>query len=79
MISAARAIGAVAELAGAEGAEQLAKKAFGEADNPYMEVLFDAMQLRTFTYNFNLHQEVKKKHMKFKELYNYSDFTWHLS
>ena len=57
----ARAIGAVAELAGAEGAEQLVKKAFGEADNPYMEVLFDAMSLRTFTYNFNLHQEVKKR------------------
>jgi len=47
-----KAIGMAAELAGAEGAEQLAKKAFGEADNPYMEVLFDAMQLRTFTYNF---------------------------
>ena len=50
--SAARAIGLVAELGGAEGAEQLVKKAFGEADNPYMEVLFDSMSLRTFTYNF---------------------------
>ena len=47
-----KAIGAVGELFGAEGADKLAKKAFGEADNPYMEVLFDAMQLRTFTYNF---------------------------
>ena len=47
-----RAIGMAAELAGAEGAEGLAKKAFGEADNPYMEVLFDSMALRTFTYNF---------------------------
>ena len=37
---------------GAEGVEQLANKAFGEAENPYMEVLFDAMSLRTFTYNF---------------------------
>jgi len=50
--SAARAIGLVAEIGGAEGAEQLVKKAFGEADNPYMEVLFDSMALRTFTYNF---------------------------
>ena len=50
--SAARAIGLVAELGGAEGAEQLVKKAFGEADNPYMEVLFDSMALRTFSYNF---------------------------
>jgi len=47
-----RAIGVVGELFGAEGTEGLAKKAFGEADNPYMEVLFDSMQLRTFTYNF---------------------------
>jgi hypothetical protein len=51
--SAARAIGGVAELAGAEGVEALTKKAFGNADNPYMEVLFDSMNLRTFTYNFN--------------------------
>ena len=51
---AAKAIGGIAELAGAEGGEQLAKKAFGVADNPYMEVLFDSMGLRTFTYNFNM-------------------------
>ena len=51
--SAAKAIGGVAELMGAEGVEQLTKKAFGNADNPYMEVLFDSMSLRTFTYNFN--------------------------
>ena len=50
--SAARAIGLLGELGGAEGAVQLVKKAFGEADNPYMEVLFDSMSLRTFTYNF---------------------------
>ena len=57
----ARAIGAVAELAGAEGAEQLVKKAFGEADNPYMEVLFDSMSLRTFTYNFNFAPKSEKE------------------
>ena len=49
---------AVSELAevitGAEGTEQLINKAQGQADNPYMEVLFDAMQLRTFTYNFTM-------------------------
>jgi len=37
---------------GAEGTRGLINKAFGQADNPYMEVLFDAMNLRTFTYNF---------------------------
>ena len=49
---------AVSELAevvtGGEGVEQLINKAQGQADNPYMEVLFDAMQLRTFTYNFTM-------------------------
>jgi len=49
----AKAVGAAGDLFGAVGTEQLIKKAFGgNADNPYMEVLFDAMQLRTFTYNF---------------------------
>jgi len=49
---------AVSELAevitGAEGTEQLINKAQGQADNPYMEVLFDQMSLRTFTYNFTM-------------------------
>ena len=45
----------IAEVAlGAEGANELINKAFGVADNPYMEVLFDAMALRTFTYTFNM-------------------------
>ena len=59
--SAARAIGGVAELAGAEGVEALTKKAFGNADNPYMEVLFDSMNLRTFTYNFNFAPKSKEE------------------
>jgi len=58
---AAKSAGIVAELAGAEGGEQLAKKAFGVADNPYMEVLFDSMGLRTFTYNFNMAPKNEKE------------------
>ena len=50
------AVSATAEIteaiSGAEGTRGLLNKAFGQADNPYMEVLFDKMQLRTFTYNF---------------------------
>jgi len=38
--------------AGVEGSAQLADKAFGQATNPYMEVLFESMGLRSFTYNF---------------------------
>tara|TARA_Y100001972_G_scaffold110258_1_gene141837 strand:- start:1125 stop:1745 length:621 start_codon:yes stop_codon:yes gene_type:complete len=48
-----RAAAGIAEaLAGAEGATQLANRIFGQADNPYMEVLFETMGVRTFTYNF---------------------------
>ena len=35
-----------------EGVKGFAKKAFGQASNPYMEVLFEGVELRTFTYNF---------------------------
>ena len=51
--AAIRAATEIAEgLTGAEGTRGLINKAFGQADNPYMEVLFDKMELRTFTYNF---------------------------
>jgi len=39
--------------AGAEGAIPLANKVFGRADNPFVEVFFNSMNIRTFTYNFN--------------------------
>tara|TARA_Y100000310_G_scaffold134066_1_gene133087 strand:- start:276 stop:1511 length:1236 start_codon:yes stop_codon:yes gene_type:complete len=39
-------------LTSSEGGEELWNKAFGKADNPYLEVLFEAPQLREFTYNF---------------------------
>ena len=35
-----------------EGLKGFAKKAFGQASNPYMEVLFEGVEMRTFTYNF---------------------------
>jgi len=35
-----------------EGASDLYNKAFGNATNPYMEVFFGGMELRTFSYNF---------------------------
>jgi len=46
------AVGVVEAAVDAEGTNELIGKAFGQADNPYMEVLFDKMALRTFTYNF---------------------------
>jgi hypothetical protein len=48
-----RAGGAMIEaFAGAEGAIPLANKVFGQADNPFIEVFFNSMGVRTFTYNF---------------------------
>ena len=49
-----RAGAALAEgFAGAEGAIPLFNRIFGRADNPFMEVLFNSMNVRTFQYNFN--------------------------
>ena len=51
--AAKRAAAGLAEaLTGTEGATQLANRVFGQADNPYMEVLFETMNVRSFTYNF---------------------------
>jgi hypothetical protein len=46
------AAGVIETLTGAEGATQLGNRVFGQADNPYMEVLFESMGIREFTYNF---------------------------
>ena len=40
-------------LTGAEGAIPLANRVFGQADNPFVEVFFNSMDVRSFTYNFN--------------------------
>jgi len=42
----------VETLTDSEGSIELINSAFGQATNPYMEVLFDQMALRGFTYNF---------------------------
>jgi hypothetical protein len=44
--------GFVDVLAGTEGSADLANKVFGQANNPYMEVMFDSMAMRSFQYNF---------------------------
>ena len=50
----ARTIGAAADLIGGSerSADMVLKNMFGAATNPYMEVLFDQMAERNFTYNF---------------------------
>ena len=50
--AAKKSAAALAEtLAGAEGGAQLVNRAFGQADKPFMEVLFERMEVRQFTYN----------------------------
>ena len=51
----AKVIGGASELlldVDAEVTKGFAHKAFGQATNPYMEVLFQNVGLRSFTYNF---------------------------
>ena len=48
-------------LSSAEGGEEMWNKAFGKADNPYLEVLFESPQLREFTYNFTFAPRNKKE------------------
>ena len=50
-----RRIGAVTAegLLNSEGIIGSVNKLFGQADNPFVEVLFDSMNVRKFTYNFN--------------------------
>ena len=66
------AIRAATELAegltGSEGTRGLINKAFGQADNPYMEVLFDKMELRTFTYNFTFSPKNKEETMDVQKI-----------
>ena len=64
-------------LTGAEGTRGLINKAFGQADNPYMEVLFDAMQLRTFSYNFTFSPKNKDETMDVQKIIQL--FRFHMS
>ena len=66
------AIKAATELAegltGSEGTRGLINKAFGQADNPYMEVLFDKMELRTFSYDFTFAPKNKEEQMDVQKI-----------
>jgi len=61
--------GALAEsLAGAEGAVPLANRIFGSADNPFVEVFFNTMNVRTFTYNFNFAPRNEEETMEIQQI-----------
>ena len=60
--------GAVEALTGNEGAIPLANKVFGRADNPFVEVFFNTMNIRTFTYNFNFAPRNEDETMEIQEI-----------
>ena len=64
-------------LTGAEGTRGLINKAFGQADNPYMEVLFDKMELRTFSYAFTFAPKNKEETMDVQKII--ALFRFHMS
>ena len=60
----AKAVGGLSEVlldVDAEALKGFAHKAFGQATNPYMEVLFQNVELRTFSYNFTFSPRNKKE------------------
>jgi len=71
------AVGIVEAAVDAEGTNELIGKAFGQADNPYMEVLFDKMALRTFTYNFTFAPRNKDETMDVQKIIQM--FRFHMS
>ena len=60
--------GAIEALTGAEGAIPLANKVFGRADNPFVEVFFKDMAVRTFQYNFNFAPRNEDETMEIQEI-----------
>jgi hypothetical protein len=59
-----------------ESLKGFAKKAFGQASNPYMEVLFEGVEMRTFTYNFTFSPRNKEETEDVKKII--SMFRFHM-
>ena len=58
----------VEALTGTEGAIPLANKVFGRADNPFVEVFFNSMNVRTFQYNFNFAPRNEEETMEIQQI-----------
>lgn len=60
---------AIAEaLTGTEGGIQTVNRVFGQADNPFLEVFFNSMNMRSFTYNFNLAPRNEEETMEIQRI-----------
>jgi len=55
-------------LTGAEGGIQTINRIFGRADNPFLEVFFNTMAMRSFTYNFNLAPRNEEETMEIQRI-----------
>ena len=55
-------------LTNTEGAVPLANRIFGRAENPFVEVFFNSMNVRTFTYNFNFAPRNEEETMEIQQI-----------
>ena len=55
-------------LTNTEGAVPLANRLFGRAENPFVEVFFNSMNVRTFTYNFNFAPRNEEETMEIQQI-----------
>ena len=55
-------------LTGSEGGIETVNRIFGQADNPFLEVFFQSMNMRTFTYNFNLAPRNEEETMEIQRI-----------
>ena len=60
--------GFIEALTGTEGVVPLANKVFGRAENPFVEVFFNSMNVRTFTYNFNFAPRNEAETMEIQQI-----------
>ena len=58
----------VEALTGTEGAVPLANKVFGRAENPFVEVFFNSMNVRSFQYNFNFAPRNENETMEIQQI-----------
>ena len=62
------ALGGFGALTGSEGVRETFDKAFGQSLNPYLEVTFDNMGLRSFSYTFHFAPKSAKESLEVKDI-----------
>jgi len=70
-------LGIAEGITSAEGGYELLQKVYGRAQNPYLEVLFNAPEMRTFTYNFTFAPRNKEETVDVQNIIKL--FRFHMS